>query len=253
MKKRTIPTIATVIFIILLVAPTVESAETGTGASFDHAIGEINVFGASIGPIVSITPSESIVSVGDDFDVYIEVDPDGYTLQMVQTYLTFNSSLANLTVADGGMFSMFDGGTQNGNTITNITGLDPGVSTTGNLAVLHMHAESAGTFILNLCCTTTGTATGILIPVVNDGVVTVSVCDDPPICGDVAPHPDSDCVVDMDDVALLLNHVGDPQGYPVYKLAGDVNCDGRIDMGDVILLLNRVGDPAEYLLGCCED
>ena len=72
------------------------------------------------------------------------------------------------------------------------------------------------------------------------------------LCGDVAPYPNGNGVVDMDDVTLLLSHVGCPEMYPVSKLVGDVNCDGRIDMGDVILLLNYVEDPAEYPLGCCD-
>ncbi|VUT28245.1 MAG: hypothetical protein SYNGOMJ08_00809 [Candidatus Syntrophoarchaeum sp. GoM_oil] len=67
----------------------------------------------------------------------------------------------------------------------------------------------------------------------------VCVC----ICGDV----NSDGIVDMDDVILLLEHVGNQRGY---AWAGDVNCDGEVNVGDVILLLNHVGD--SYELGCCE-
>ena len=75
----------------------------------------------------------------------------------------------------------------------------------------------------------------------------------PKKCGDVAPCPDCDGVVDIDDVTLLLNHVGNPGIYPLCNdRAGDVNCDGFVNMGDVILLLNYIGDPDRYNLNCCE-
>jgi len=72
-------------------------------------------------------------------------------------------------------------------------------------------------------------------------------------CGDVAPYPDGNVEVDMGDVVLLLNHVGDPTGYPVDSWAGDVKCtgDGEINMGDVVLLLNHVGDKEAFPLECC--
>ena len=73
------------------------------------------------------------------------------------------------------------------------------------------------------------------------------------ICGDVAPYPGGDEVVNMGDVIRLLNHVGNPGEFPVDSWAGDCKCtgDGTINMGDVILLLNHVGNPAEFPLECC--
>ncbi|CAD7774989.1 MAG: Periplasmic copper-binding protein (NosD) [Candidatus Methanoperedenaceae archaeon GB50] len=62
----------------------------------------------------------------------------------------------------------------------------------------------------------------------------------------------SNGIVDMADVILLLNHVGDPVEYLIDPWTGDVNCDGVVDMGDVILLLNHLNDPGEYDLNCCE-
>jgi len=70
------------------------------------------------------------------------------------------------------------------------------------------------------------------------------------ICGDVT----GDSIVDMGDVALLVNNVSYP-GNPAYAInewAGDVTGDGVLDMGDVALLVNNVsypGDPA-YNLNC---
>jgi subtilase family serine protease len=133
---------------------------------------------AAADPIVSIVPSQSSVCVGDDFGVYIQVNPNGNILQMAQVDLAFDSSLVSLTVADGGMFSMwFSAGTQSGDAVTDISGSDPGVTATDNLAVLHMHADSAGTFTLDLSGATAGTATAQLTPIVNDGKVTINVCD----------------------------------------------------------------------------
>jgi hypothetical protein len=75
------------------------------------------------------------------------------------------------------------------------------------------------------------------------------------ICGDVAPYPDCNGIVNMGDVVLLLNYVGHPGEYELCcEWCGDVApcpaSDGVINMGDVVLLLNYVGHPGEYEL-CC--
>lgn len=66
------------------------------------------------------------------------------------------------------------------------------------------------------------------------------------VCGDV----DGDGTVDMSDVYLLLDRVGN---YNDYEAIADVNCDHKINMGDVVLLLNHINDPVKYKLGCCEE
>ncbi|MCK4734596.1 MAG: hypothetical protein KAT65_19225 [Methanophagales archaeon] len=73
----------------------------------------------------------------------------------------------------------------------------------------------------------------------------------PKKCGDVAPYPSGDGVVNMEDVMRLLNHVGNPGKFPVYEWSGDCKCDGGINMGDVVLLLNHVDNPDEFPLECC--
>jgi hypothetical protein len=35
------------------------------------------------------------------------------------------------------------------------------------------------------------------------------------LCADVAPYPDGDGKVNMGDVVLLLNHVGNPEQFPL--------------------------------------
>jgi hypothetical protein len=76
------------------------------------------------------------------------------------------------------------------------------------------------------------------------------------LCGDVAPYPGCNGVVDMGDLALLHSYVGYPGSFNLCcEPCGDVapypDCDGAVDMGDVVLLLNHVSHPADYHL-CCE-
>ncbi|VUT27735.1 MAG: hypothetical protein SYNGOMJ08_00285 [Candidatus Syntrophoarchaeum sp. GoM_oil] len=66
------------------------------------------------------------------------------------------------------------------------------------------------------------------------------------VCGDV----NSDGEINMTDVTLLLDQVGD---HAEYQPNEDVNCDHKINMGDVILILNHLGDPLKYKLRCCEE
>ena len=178
-------------------------------------------------PVVEISPSETTVNVGDDFDVYIAVDPDENELQMVKTDLGFDSSKVSLTVENGGMFTtMFHPGTQVGDVVSSITGLDPGVSTAGNLAVLHMHANNPGTFTLDLSNVTVGTATGTLTPIVNNGTVTITECP-----WDLT----SDGLVNIDDVLVLISHWG--TNWP----PGDFTGDENINIDDVLVLIAHWG------------
>ncbi len=75
-------------------------------------------------------------------------------------------------------------------------------------------------------------------------------------CGDVAPYPGCNNIIDMGDVALLHSYVGHPGQYNLCcEPCGDVapvpQCNGVIDMGDVALLHSYVGHPGQYNL-CCE-
>ena len=65
-------------------------------------------------------------------------------------------------------------------------------------------------------------------------------------CGDV--YIDNN--VNMVDVGLLLNHVFNPAGYPIYEWSGNVDGTNGINMVDVGLLLNHVFNPAGYPLNC---
>jgi hypothetical protein len=75
-------------------------------------------------------------------------------------------------------------------------------------------------------------------------------------CGDVAPYPGCNQIVNMGDLALLHSYVGYPGSFSLCcDECGDVapypDCNGSRDMGDVVLLLNYIGHPGDYGL-CCE-
>jgi len=77
------------------------------------------------------------------------------------------------------------------------------------------------------------------------GGVTVAVWE----CGDV----DGSGTVNILDARLLLNHVNDPDNYPVNECAGNVNGEGGIDIADVRLLLAYMFDSTGHLIRCtCE-
>ena len=80
-------------------------------------------------PVMSIIPSAQNVDVCDNFSVFIEVDPAGYTLEMALTNLTFDSSKVTiLEVVDCGNFDvMFNSGTIVDGIIPNIMGLSTGL------------------------------------------------------------------------------------------------------------------------------
>lgn len=152
------------------------------------------------------------------------------------------------------------GGSVNGVTVSNVSGptwLTFTPSTLGDIAAgtnktftitAAPPANTSGDFaytmrVNNTCGTpTTGNVTG-----------TIHVG----MCGDVAPYPNGDGVVDIGDVILLHNHILHLEN-PKYELsdnwAGDCQCNGEIDIGDVILLHNHILHPENprYNLNCCE-
>ena len=68
-------------------------------------------------------------------------------------------------------------------------------------------------------------------------------------CGDV----DGSGTVNILDARLLLNHIHDPDNYPVNECAGNVNGEGGIDTADVRMLLAYTFDPTGHLIRCtCE-
>jgi len=136
----------------------------------------IGIAGAE--PVMSIIPSTTNVNVGDDFSVFIEVNPAGYTLQQAHTDFIFDSSKVSiLEVVDCGTFEfMFSNGTLATGIIDDIMGLSQaGVSSTGDLAEIRMHADNPGTFTIGLSDAGVGTATETLTPEVNNGTVSIEI------------------------------------------------------------------------------
>ena len=143
--------------------------------------------------VMSVIPSTTNVNVGDDFSVFIEVNPAGYTLEMARTNLTYDPSKVTIQeVVDCETFEyMFNNGTIVDGVIPDIIGLSQtGVSSTGNLAEIRMHADNPGTFTVGLSDAGVGTATETLTPNINTGIVTIST--PPPSGGRGGVAPDSD-------------------------------------------------------------
>ncbi|MCK5659750.1 MAG: hypothetical protein KAH86_00210 [Methanosarcinales archaeon] len=180
---------------------------------------------AAASPIVSIAVSNTDVCVGESFDVFITVDPNGNSLQTAQVDLGYDSSKVSLTVEDGTMFGMFGPGTSGAGTVNDITGVGSGVTTPGNLAVLHVTATAAGTVNLDLSGVTTNTATDSLTPIVNDEILSITVCGgspDPnaPIV-EILPTPKSVCVDDTFDINIAV----DPNGNSLQTTQVDLGYD----------------------------
>ena len=133
---------------------------------------------AAANPIVSIVVSDTEVCVGESFDVFIAVNPNGNSMEFVQANLGYNSSKVGITVGNGGKFTtFFHPGTPGTDIINVISGVSsPGVTTAGNLAVLHVTANAAGTVNLDLTGVAVGTATGTLTPTVSGEILTITVC-----------------------------------------------------------------------------
>ncbi|RJS70386.1 MAG: PKD domain-containing protein, partial [Candidatus Syntrophoarchaeum sp. WYZ-LMO15] len=109
---------------------------------------------------------------------------------------------------------------------------DGNTTTMTDPVITHSYSE-AGTYTVNLTVSDNDGLTGLTNRTVMVG------------CGDL----NSDGTIDMTDIYLLLDHVGN---HGDYEAIADVNCDGSVNMGDVILLLNHVGDSRRYNLDCCE-
>ena len=192
------------------------------------------LFGAGIGiasasdPVISITPTPKNVCVGDEFDVSVAVNPNGYDLQMAKVSLTYDSALVTMEPATtGGMFTtVFLAGTDDdAGTVTGIQGTGPGTSTPGNLAVLHMTATADGTFNLVITAAEVGLGSGTApTPDVNLGVVNIANCegDDPAIS--ITPTPKNVCVGDEFDVSVAVN----PNGYDLQMAKVSLTYDSAL-------------------------
>jgi len=105
--------------------------------------------------IIKINPSSQSISVGDTFQIQIEVDPTE-PIKGVSCSLEFDSSIVTVnSVTPGEMFAMSDGGSINNASgkITGIFGLfigDTTVNLSGILATVNLTAKNEGTGLFNL-------------------------------------------------------------------------------------------------------
>ena len=185
---------------------------------FVIALCSIGIGIAAAEPVMSVIPSTTNVNVGGDFSVFIEVNPAGYTLQMARTNLTYDpSKVTILEVVDCETFEyMFNNGTIVDGVIPDIIGLSQtGVSSTGNLAEIRMHADNPGTFTVGLSDAGVGAEHEVPAPNVNNGTITI----EEPV-GDTAgpdimfiepPTPANATEVNVNYVNISVN-MTDPSG-----------------------------------------
>jgi len=207
---------------------------------------------------VSVVPAYQEVLAGQNFSIDVYIDPEGSEVFGAQYELHFNNSLLNATAQDKGPFFGSDSIVFK-NEINNTMGwlkygeartATPGITEPGVLTTITFHAIDDIDGLSELNFTVVKLSDPYVNPIpanINNGSVKVRTG----ICGDVT----DDSIVNMGDVALLVNNVSYP-GNPAYALAnewaGDVTGDNVLNMGDVALLVNNVsypGNPA-YNLNC---
>jgi len=207
---------------------------------------------------VSVVPVYQEVLAGQNFSIDVYIDPEGSEVFGAQYELHFNNSLLNATAQDKGPFFGSDSIVLK-NEINNTMGwlkygetrtATPGITEPGVLTTITFHAIDDIDGLSELNFTVVKLSDPYVNPIpanISNGSVKVRTG----ICGDVT----DDSIVNMGDVALLVNNVSYP-GDPSYALenewAGDVTGDNVLNMGDVALLVNNVsypGNPA-YNLNC---
>jgi len=152
------------IFVCLILIMTLCSAGIGIAAAAD--------------PIVSIKPAVKGVDMGEDFSIFIEVDPNGNTVETVLLNLTYDPIKVSSidVVMNGTNFPINDPGDATvAGQITSIMGLSfTGLTTAANLAEIQMHADAAGTFTVGISGKLTKPPGDLLTPVtMNSGEVRI--------------------------------------------------------------------------------
>ena len=169
---------------------------------------------------VSVVPAYQEVLAGQNFSIDVYIDPEGSEVFGAQYELHFNNSLLNATAQDKGPFFGSDSIVLK-NEINNTMGwlkygetrtAAPGITEPGVLTTITFHAidDIDGLSELNFTVVKLSDPYVNPIPVnISNGSVKVRTG----ICGDVT----DDSIVNMGDVALLLNNVSYP-GNPTYNL-----------------------------------
>ena len=174
-------------------------------------------------------PGKNVSVRGEDlkpntnYSIWIQNDPvgEGYTLNASEDP---SSSQENVTTDATGSFGPI--------VIRSIPANEPATYREYDI-VVNKRDDGANTSIYNFA--SDGIDSAVMVGFVTHG-----------LCSDV----DCNCIVNIMDVRLLMNHVADPDRYPISEWVGDIDGDGVIDDDDVRLLLAHVFDPAGYPLNC---
>ena len=196
--------------------------------------------------VLRIELSNQSVSPGSTFTANITVDPVDNEVHYAGYTILFDKDMMNVISQTQGNFLSQDGAdTLLIETYNNTVGkaeydetrnVDYGVTNPGILASITFNVTgSAGTGSLNFSSTTMG---GNFNPYGNPiNVTTYNATFTIRKKGDV----DGNDIINIMDVRLLLNHVSNPEEYPIDdERAGDINNIGGIDTTDVQLLLDYV-------------
>jgi hypothetical protein len=109
---------------------------------------------AAADPIVSIKPAVKDVDMGEDFSIFIEVDPNGNAVGVALLNMAYDPTKVSITdvVMNGVDFPVNEPGDATvAGQITSIMGLSfTGLTTAANLAEIRMHANAAGTFTVGI-------------------------------------------------------------------------------------------------------
>ncbi|VUT28051.1 MAG: PKD domain protein [Candidatus Syntrophoarchaeum sp. GoM_oil] len=165
---------------------------------------------------------------GDDVSVKAEktgFNPDLKTIEVNEPFVaSFTFTPQNPVVGEEITFNA----TYSKGNITSYTWnfSDGNITTVVDPVITHAYSLS-GVYTVNLTVTD------------NEGLINSTTKNVTVGCGDL----NSDGTINMTDVYLLLNHVGNHDDYQTER---DVNCNGSVNIGDVILLLNHVGDRETY-------
>lgn len=112
-------------------------------------IGPTKVAAATSEAALSISPATQSVAAGSDTTFSVNIDPNGTSVQTVQSVITYNSSIFNLvSITAGNNFSAFPHQTSSGS-ITFAAGSETPITANQLIATITLKAISSGTSSVN--------------------------------------------------------------------------------------------------------
>jgi len=176
--------------------------------------------------IISINPTSQSISVGDTFQIQIEVDP-AEPIKGVSCSLKFDSSIVTVnSVTPGEMFAMSDGGSINNDAgiVKGMFGIEiGGTINPGILATVNFTAENEGTSLFNLVdVSASDDNDGLASTYVKSGMVTIGEEG-----GDLQANAGDSYIGNVNESIQLYGSA--TGGTPPYSYSWDLDDDGEYD------------------------